>query len=315
MVRILPSILGNKAYAIFFFSLLHTNVRLSVINYNGPLLNFAYNKPKQGKMKVTLITGASGGIGKAFAERLASEKHNLVLVARSEEKLKNLCERLCTTYKVSATYIIADLTQSGSDQVIANEVLKRNFKVDWLINNAGSGSGGDLLEYSLDYYQNMMNLNMTAMVALTYRFLPQMRAAKNGTIINVGSMASFNPIPYMNVYAASKGFVKYFTQALWEENRLFGVKVMLLCPGATETGFFDAASIGADRKSSFSTKNLETSEQVVASAMKGLQQGKIITISGFQNKTGRFIISLLPERMGLKIFGNMMRKNLKLNIH
>lgn len=266
-------------------------------------------------MKITLITGASSGIGKAFAERLASEKHNLVLIARSEEKLKTLCRELSIKHQITATYITADLTQVGSDRVIADEILNKNLEVDWLINNAGSGSGGDLFEYSLNEYQNIMQLNMNAMVALTYRFLPKMRVAKTGTIINVGSMASFSPIPYMNIYAASKGFVKYFTQALWEENRLFGVRVMLLCPGATETGFFDAAKIGADRKSSFSTKKLETPEQVVESAMKGLRQSKITVISGFQNKIGRFIVSLLPARPGLQLVGNMMRKNLKLNIH
>ena len=119
----------------------------------------------------------------------------------------------------------------------------------------------------------------------------------------------------MNVYAATKGFVKYFTQALWEENRLFGLRVMLLCPGATETGFFDAANIGADRKSSFSTKNLETPEQVVTSAMKGLQKSKIITISGIQNKIGGLITSVIPARLGLKIMGNMMRKSLRLSNH
>jgi short-subunit dehydrogenase len=266
-------------------------------------------------MKVTLITGASGGIGKAFAERLASEKHNLLLVARSEEKLKALCTELSNRYSITATYITANLAEAGSDGTIAAEINNRNLEVDFLINNAGSGSGGDLFEYSLQEYQNMMQLNMNTIVALTYRFLPQMRAAKKGTIINIGSMAIFNPIPYMNVYAATKGFVKYFTQALWEENRLFNVRVMLLCPGATETGFFDAAKIGADRKSSFSTKKLETPEQVVSSAMEGLQQGKIIAISGFWNKMGRFITSLIPARLGLKIFGSMMRKNLKLNIH
>jgi short-subunit dehydrogenase len=266
-------------------------------------------------MKITLITGGSSGIGKAFAQRLASEKHNLVLVARSEEKLIALCKELSMKHQITATYIAVDLTQVGSDQIIADEVSNKNFEVDWLINNAGSGSGGDLFEYSLNDYQNMMQLNMNGMVALTYRFLPKMRASKKGTIINVGSMAGFNPIPYMNIYAASKGFVKYFTQALWEENRLFGVRVMLLCPGATETGFFDAAKIGADRKSSFSTKKLETPEQVVESAMKGLQQSKITVISGFQNKISRFVIPLLPTRPGLKLVGNMMRKNLKLNIH
>jgi short-subunit dehydrogenase len=265
-------------------------------------------------MKVTLITGASGGIGKAFAERLASEKHNLVLVARSEEKLKTLCRELSMKYNITATYITANLSQTGSDQLIADEISNKNLEVDWLINNAGSGAGGDLLEYSLEEYHNMMQLNIYSVVALTYQFLPQMRAAKRGTIINVGSMAGFTPIPYMNVYAATKGFLRYFTQALWEENRLFGVRVMLLCPGATETGFFDAAKIGADRKSSFSTKKLETPEQVVDSALKGLQQGKIIAISGLHNRVGRFVGSLFPARQGLKIVGNMMRKKLKLII-
>ncbi|SFD60336.1 hypothetical protein SAMN05518672_102576 [Chitinophaga sp. CF118] len=266
-------------------------------------------------MKISLITGASGGIGRAFAERLAAEKHNLVLIARSEQKLKTLCQQLSSQYNILADYIVADLSKPGSDQIIADEVDKRNFEVNWLINNAGGGSGGDLLEYSLEDYQNMMLLNMNAMVALTYRFLPQMRTSKSGTIINVGSMASFSPIPYMNVYAATKGFVKYFTQALWEENRLYGIRTMLLCPGATETGFFVAAKIGEDRKGSFSTKKLETPEQVVASAINGLRQNKIITISGLHNKIARFATALLPARLGLKLFGNMMRKNLKLNSH
>lgn len=266
-------------------------------------------------MKVSLITGASGGIGKAFAERLASEKHNLVLVARSEQKLKTLCNQLSSRHQIAAYYIVADLSKPGSDQVIADEIVKRNLEVNWLINNAGGGAGGDMLEYSLEDYHNMMLLNMNAIVALTYRFLPQMRASKSGTIINVGSMASFGPIPYMNVYAATKGFVKYFTQALWEENRLYGIRTMLLCPGATETGFFVAAKIGEDRKGSFSTKKMETPEQVVAAAMKGLRKNKIVTISGLHNKIAWFATTLVPVRVGLKIFGRMMRKSLNLNSH
>ncbi|GAB3942877.1 SDR family oxidoreductase [Spirosoma harenae] len=265
-------------------------------------------------MKVTLITGASGGIGEAFARRLANDKHNLVLVARSEDKLKALCQQLNTQYAISAQYIAVDLAKAGSDQLIADEIAKRGLEVNWLINNAGIGTGGDFLEYSLEEYWNMMHLNMDAMVALTYRFLPQMRARKRGTIINVGSMASFGAIPYMNIYAATKGFVKYFTEALWEENRPYNIQTMLLCPGATETGFFDAAKIGSDRKSSFSTRNMETPEQVVESAMRGLENGSIVTISGFQNKLSRFFLPLIPTRFGLKFWGDMMRKNLKLSI-
>ena len=265
-------------------------------------------------MKVTLITGASGGIGEAFAKRLAREKHHLLLIARSEHKLKSLCEQLSGQHQITAKYIAIDLTRPGSDQTIADEVTRQKLEVDWLINNAGMGTGGDLLEYTLEAYHHMMHLNMDAMVALTYRFLPAMRKRKRGTIINVGSMAGFGAIPYMNVYAATKGFVKYFTEALWEENRLYNVRTMLLCPGATETGFFEAAKIGEDRKSSFSSKNMETPEQVVASAMKGLKKGNIMTISGLQNRLSKMLLPLIPTKFALKTWGNLSRKNLKLEI-
>lgn len=265
-------------------------------------------------MKVTLITGASGGIGAEFAKRLAAEKHNLLLVARNEGKLQTLCSELRAKHHVQVQYVALDLSAPGADKVLFEETEKRNLEVDWLINNAGIGTGGDFLEYGLKDYLDMMHLNMDAMVALTYRFLPQMRARKNGKIINVGSMAGFSPIPYMNVYAASKIFVKSFTEALWEENRLYNIQVMLLCPGATETGFFDAAKIGDDRKSSYSSNKMETPEQVVESAMKGLKNGNITTISGTQNKMMKNLVGLIPHKWGLKMYGNTMRKNLKFEI-
>ena len=152
------------------------------------------------------------------------------------------------------------------------------------------------------------------MVGLTYLFLPQMRSQKLGTIINVDSMAGFLPLP-MGVYAATKGFVKSFTEALWEENRLYNIQTMLLCPGATETGIFDAAKIGADGKNSFSTKNMETAEDVVDSAMSGLTNKKMVTISGWQNKLGKFFLGLpIPMTILLKMFGNQLRKELNLEI-
>ena len=239
--------------------------------------NFVFINLKHQKMKATLITGASGGIGAAFAERLAKEKHNLFLVARSEDKLKKMCEDLSTDYKVTALYLAIDLSKAGTDKIIFDETVSKELQVDFLINNAGIGSGGDFLEYKLEEYTAMMHLNMDAMVGLMYLFLPQMRSQKLGTIINVGSMADFLPLP-MGVYAATKGFVKSFTEALWEENRLYNIQTMLLCLGATETGIFDAAKIGADRKNSFSTKNMETAEDVVDSAMSGLTNKKMVTI-------------------------------------
>jgi short-subunit dehydrogenase len=264
-------------------------------------------------MKVTLITGASGGIGEAFARQLAKEGHHLLLIARSADKLKNLSEQLSQQHNITAHYLAVDLAQTGCDEIIAHEVQVKNLQVDWLINNAGIGGGGDLLEYTIDEYRNMMHLNMDAMVALTHRFLPAMRARRSGTIINVGSMGGFNAIPYMNVYAATKGFVMYFTEALWEENRLYNIHAMLLCPGATETGFFDAARL-TERKSSYSSKQLETPEQVVAAALKGVKKKSMLTISGFQNKVMKLVVGWIPIKPGLKMWGNMMRKNLNLEI-
>jgi len=260
------------------------------------------------KMKVTMITGASGGIGEAFARELAAQKHNLLLVARSENKLFALCAELGDKYKITAQYIAVDLIKQNAEEILFNEVEKRDLEIDWLINNAGIGSGGDFLKYDLKSVIELMHLNMDSMVAITHRFLPQMRKQKRGTIINVGSMAGFGPIPYMNVYAASKGFVKAFTEALAEENRPFGIQTMLLCPGATETNFFEAARIGADQKS----KNLETPEQVVFSALQGLKQKKAVTISGMQNKIGRYLLYFIPNSMFLPWYGKKMRAELHL---
>ncbi len=260
-------------------------------------------------MKVTLITGASLGIGQAFAKQLASEKHNLLLIARSENKLKVLCDELMAKYNIKAYYFPLDLTKPGADQTLFEETETRGLQVDFLVNNAGIGSAGDFLEHDLQSEIAMMHLNMDAMVALTYRFLPQMRARKRGKIINVSPMAGFIPIPYMAVYAASKAFVHSFTQGIAEENRLFNIQTMLLCPGATETNFFEAAQIGADRKSSFSTNKLETPEEVVTSGLKGLKRNKRVTISGTQNKLAR-LMQFVPNSVIIKALGNRMRKNL-----
>lgn len=262
-------------------------------------------------MNVTLITGASAGIGEAFARQLAADNHNLLLVARSESKLSALCTDLMAKHPIKAQYVAIDLAQPGADQTVFDETQRRGLAVDWLINNAGIGSGGDFLEYELPSVLNLMQLNMAAVVALTYRFLPAMRARKNGHIINVGSMAGFTPIPYMTVYAASKAFVRSFTEALAEENRPFHIHTMLLCPGATETNFFEAARIGPDRKSSFSTKELETPTQVVAAALEGFRKGKRVTISGTQNKAAR-LLHFVPNALITKVFGQQMRTNLKL---
>ncbi|HSK71253.1 MAG TPA: SDR family oxidoreductase, partial [Pyrinomonadaceae bacterium] len=225
-------------------------------------------------MKVTLITGASGGIGETFARRLAREKHNLVLVARSEDKLAALCDELMLEHKIMAHYVAMDLIDFEADARLFKETEKHNLEVEWLINNAGYGSMGDFARLELENELEMISLNILALVALTHRYLPQMRERRRGTIINVSSTASFQPVPFMATYAATKAFVTSFTEAIAEENRPYGIKITALCPGPTETNFFNAAEIKPDVRETMFKKGMQTPEEVVETALNAVQKGK-----------------------------------------
>ena len=146
-------------------------------------------------MKATLITGASGGIGEAFARALAAEKHNLILVARSEKKLHELCDELMLKHQITAHYVAIDLTEPDADLSLFKETERHAFEIDWLINNAGFGSMGDFAKLELENELEMISLNVLALVALTHRYLPKMRERKSGTIINV-SCGGFQPTRY-----------------------------------------------------------------------------------------------------------------------
>src|SRR3979409_570606 len=186
-------------------------------------------------MNTTLITGASSGIGEVFARRLASQGDNLLLVARSEDKLINLCNELGRTKSTHAQYVAMDLSEPDAPARLFEETTNRGLEIDFLINNAGFGSMGDFAKLDLQPERNMIDLNVRALVELTHRFLIPMRQRKNGSIINVASTAAFQPVPFMATYAATKAFVLSFSEALWEENRPLGGKVMGVCPGVTDT--------------------------------------------------------------------------------
>ena len=259
-------------------------------------------------MKVTLLTGASSGIGEAWADRLAAEKHNLVLVARSEAKLKELSTTLSRKYGVSVQYIAIDLSQPQADLRIVEETEKRKLAVEYLINNAGIGTAGDFTQLDLANELGMMQLNMMAVVSLTHHYLKQMRERNSGTIVNVASMAAFMPAPFMAAYAASKAFVKSFTEALAEENRPFNIRIMLLCPGATETKFFEAANINeADKKALLGKANIQTPDMVADEAMKGMKGQKTVVISGLTNRIGAKLGSLVPNSVIAKFIANGAR--------
>ena len=254
-------------------------------------------------MKATLITGASSGIGEAFARRLAAEKHNLVLVARSEEKLHQLCDELMIKYQITAHYVALDLTEFESDKRLFEETEKHELEVDWLINNAGFGSMGDFANLELERELEMISLNIMALVALTHRYLQQMRTRKSGTIINVSSTAGFQPLPFMATYAATKAFVTSFSEAIAEENRPHGIKVLALCPGATETNFFDAANI----KEPVQVKGMQTPEEVVETGLKAVKKGKASAISGWANYAVAHLATLAPNSLITKAVAKVLR--------
>ena len=259
-------------------------------------------------MKVTLITGASSGIGEVFARRLAGRGENVVLVARSEEKLNALCNELGRAAAgVNCQTIALDLSAAGAARQLFEETERRGLEVDTLVNNAGFGSMGDFLSLDLERELNMIDLNVKSLVELTYLYLAPMRKRRRGAIINVASTAAFQPVPYMATYAATKAFVLSFTEALWDENREYNIRVMALCPGATETNFFEAAGV---KKPPF--RVAETAEDVVGTALRGLDGGKGHIISGWINYVQTQAERLVPRSVVTRIAGAGMRSGLKI---
>jgi short-subunit dehydrogenase len=239
-----------------------------------------------------LITGASGGIGEEFAVRLAEQHVNLVLVARRTEKLQELRSRLLKAHPdLTVDTISADLSRSGSAAELTAQVHDLGHRVGILINNAGVGSHGLVAEQSPEENAAQIQLNCGSLVDLTGRFLPAMVQAKRGVVINVASTAAFQPIPTMAVYGATKAFVLSFTEALWQETRESGVRVLTLCPGATETEFF------ARTGEQFMTRGRETPQQVVATALAALDKSGPTVISGWRNKLMAPGYRFMPRRL------------------
>ncbi|OKH25592.1 oxidoreductase [Hydrococcus rivularis NIES-593] len=230
-------------------------------------------------MKTALITGASSGIGAAFARELAARKTDVVLVARSEEKLAQLAKQLQEQFQVRSEVIVQDLTAPGATQSVADAISEKGLTIDLLINNAGFGDYGAFVDTDLQRQVEMIQLNITTLVELTYRFLPGMKQRGSGGVINVSSIAGFQPLPYLSVYAATKAFVLNFSEALWAENQGTGVRILALCPGATESEFFKVAKF----PSSFAGKNgnrYTPAEEVVRDALKALEQNQSHIVTG-----------------------------------
>lgn len=254
-------------------------------------------------MKATLITGASSGIGEAFARRLASEKHNLVLVARSKEKLEELATELSSKYGVNVDTIAIDLTEPDADRKVFETTEGKGYEINWLINNAGFGSMGYFSELDLERELKMIRLNIEALVALTHRYLQKMRERREGVIINVSSAASFQPIPFMATYAATKAFVTSFTAAIAEEYRPYGIVIQALCPGATETNFFERANMNRV----MGIKGMQKPEQVVETALRAVRNKTVVPVSGFTNYIFSIFGAITPEWLVTRGIASVLR--------
>jgi short-subunit dehydrogenase len=251
--------------------------------------------------KTALITGASSGIGEAFARELAQRGMHLIMVARSTDRLQALATELTSTYAIRAEVLSFDLGIEHVAQRIQQEIVQRGLVIDMLINNAGFGLSGRFEDLAPERDHQQMMVNITALVDLTHAFIPQLLARK-GAIINIASTAAYQPLPYMAVYGASKAFVLSFSVALSEEYRNRGLRVLVLCPGATETNFFagvgeNAIAMGAKR----------VPAQVVATGLRALERGQSVVLDGTQNAILAELSKRLPFWLSARIAGQITR--------
>jgi short-subunit dehydrogenase len=253
----------------------------------------------------TLITGASSGIGKVFAERFAREKHDLILVARRQIELSTLAELLERAHGIQAHVIPFDLAVPDAPRLLFDAIAARGLSVDGLINNAGFGIHGPHAETDPDALERMLTVNVTVLTLLTRLFLPGMIARRSGTIVNIASTAAFQPIPYFSAYAASKAYVLSLTEGLAEEVREHGIHVVALCPGPTRTEFMGNAGIqlGGFKYADAAFMN---PEDVVEACMQALRKREVVRIPGMMNALMARSMPFLPRQLVAKVSGKLM---------
>jgi len=240
------------------------------------------------KNKTAIITGASSGIGKSFAYKLAEKGYDLLLIGRREELLKNICLDIEFKFQIKAQYLIIELANKKAMKVLVERILSS--EVDILVNNAGFGLRNDFLktEESID----MIKVHNEATVELTFSAIKSMIERKSGAIINVSSIAGFLISPNDSMYCATKAFLISFTESLHLKLKDYNIKLQALCPGFTHTDFHE--KIGYDKNNPV-FKSFMSSDKVVEISLKYLDKGKVICVPGFKYKLGKLIVSLLPR--------------------
>jgi len=240
------------------------------------------------------ITGASSGIGAAFARRLASEGYNLVIVARRKQRLEAIAKELQELYSVTVTVMVADLSSLIDIKQIEKHI-SMSEPLDIVINNAGFGLPGKFVDLDLDKLTDMLHVHMIAPVRLCKAALSGMYLRKRGTIINISSMSGLGAaLPYHVVYSASKAFLIAFSKLLRKEVCSAGIKIQVLCPAYTRTEFYNSAESKAFNKFKDRKRCMMSAEEVVSASLAALQKNKTIVIPGFKNRIYALLKKIIP---------------------
>tara|TARA_Y100001935_G_scaffold253191_1_gene258744 strand:- start:1047 stop:1871 length:825 start_codon:yes stop_codon:yes gene_type:complete len=265
--------------------------------------------------KKILITGASTGIGYALAEELSKRGAEVILTARSEDKLNALAKKIKASGE-KAHVFIEDLSKQGSAENLYNQIKSQNLSVDILINNAGYGRWGELTSFERKDYAEMLQLNIVSLTDLCHLYLPDMVKHGEGGIINVGSMASLAPIPYASIYSSSKAYVLMFSEAIRFEYQNKNIKVMALLPGGTESEFARVATEKSaeltkryeNRENSASGIAMQTSHDVAIECLEAYEKNKQYVLCGRNNRILNFLTNFMSRKAVLHLTGKMFKR-------
>lgn len=253
--------------------------------------------------RTALITGASSGIGAAFARELAARKADLVLVARRKQRLEDLAEELRDRHGVAVHVVPADLSLPTAAADIHATTEKLGLRVDVLVNNAGFATYGRYADIDPAKDNDQVMVNAAAVVALTHAYLPGMIERHDGVIVNVSSAGAFQPMPYQAVYAATKAFVQSFSEGLWAETRGQGIRVTACCPSATDTEYFE--TMGNEDEARFGPKR--PPRGVALAALRAVDRNRPVVVVGVPWKITANLPRLLPRAMMAKAGERLMR--------
>ena len=257
-------------------------------------------------MAYSLITGASGGIGLALARELAARKHDLLMIARSEDKLRQYARELSGSFGVNVDYLALDLSLPDSAIQVKDWLTEKNYGIDILINNAGYGIWGKMQDLSREELNAMMQLNMLTVADMCKVMLPLLQKNNKAYILNVSSTSAYQAVPAMSTYAATKAFVLLFTRGLHLELKGTNVSVSCIAPGTTTTGFNDRARL-SDRIKATAEKFTMEPEVVAQKAVDGMFAGKMEIIPGFTNWISAKMSEILPKGIPEKIAAGIYR--------